>query len=253
MSIALTPKDVSISIVSHGHGSIVRNLLWDLQPLMQKGAQVLLTLNTPEDEQFLVDLPIQPELIRNESIKGFGENHNQAFEKVDRSWFAVINPDIRVESKVFENLFLDCHRKHIGVITPRILGANGLIEDSGRLFPSFNRIIRRIAMHLMHLRLKHDYDLSAGNIVSVDWISGCFMLFNSHVYSLIGGFDKKYYMYLEDADICRRLRFAGFEVMVSTNISATHRAQYASRSQLRHFCWHAKSLLYFLWKNRRLQ
>jgi N-acetylglucosaminyl-diphospho-decaprenol L-rhamnosyltransferase len=253
MPIVLTPKDLSISIVSHGHGSMVRNLLWDLQPIMQKGAQVLLTLNIPENEQFLVDLPIQPELIRNESIKGFGENHNQAFDKVDRSWFAVINPDIRVEAKVFENLLLDCSRKHIGAIAPRILGANGLIEDSGRFFPSLNRIIRRIATRLMCLHLKHDYDLSVSNLVSVDWISGCFMLFNSHAYSLIGGFDKNYFMYLEDADICRRLRFAGFEVMVSTSISATHCGQYASRSQLRYFCWHAKSMSHFLWRNRKLR
>ncbi len=252
MSIALTPKDLSISIVSHGHGSIVRNLLWDLQPIMQKGAQVLLTLNIPENEQFLAGLPIQPELIRNQSIKGFGENHNQAFEKVDRSWFAVINPDIRVETKVFENLLLDCRRKHIGVIAPRIFGTNGLTEDSGRFFPSLNRIIKRIAMRLIRFRLKHDYNLSEGHLVSVDWIAGCFMLFSSHAYSLIGGFDKNYFMYLEDADICRRLRFAGFEVMISSNISAIHRAQYASRSQLRHFCWHAKSMSQFLWKNRGL-
>ena len=253
MSIVLTPKDLSISIVSHGHGSIVRNLLWDLQPIMQKGAQVLLTLNIPENEQFLAGLPIQPELIRNQSIKGFGENHNQAFEKVDRLWFAVINPDIRVEAKVFENLLLDCRRKHIGVIAPLILGVNGLIEESGRFFPSLNRIICRIAKRLLRYRSKHDYDLSADNLVSVDWIAGCFMLFSSHAYSLIGGFDKNYFMYLEDTDICRRLRFAGFEVMISTNINAIHRAQYASRSQLRHFYWHIKSMLHFLWKNRRLQ
>ena len=253
MSIALTPKDVSISIVSHGHGSIVRNLLWDLQPLMQKGVQVLLTLNIPENEKFLVDLPIQPELIRNEFIKGYGENHNQAFKRVDRSWFAVINPDIRIESKGFEKLLLGCNRKHLGVIAPSILDKNGEIEDSVRFYPSLARIIHRISVRLMRLQVKHDYDLNKSNMVSVDWVSGCFMLFNSHAYSLIGGFDKKYFMYLEDTDICHRLRFAGFEVMINTKVSATHLAQYSSRSKSRYFFWHLKSMLFFLWKNRRLK
>lgn len=243
------PKDLSISIVSHGQGHRVRNLLLDLQPLMQNGSKVLLTINIPENEQYLQDLPCQPEVIRNSCIKGFGENHNFAFSKVCRPWFAVLNPDIRLDNQIFKYLLTSISCQHIGVIAPTVDGPDGRKVVSARHYPTKLRIIYRMVNRIFGLKEKIDYQINKNEVISVDWISGCFMLFSSNSFQLIGGFDTRYFMYLEDADICYRLRLAGFNILLFTQKSIIHEGQYASRSHLRYFYWHLKSLNYFIKNN----
>jgi N-acetylglucosaminyl-diphospho-decaprenol L-rhamnosyltransferase len=249
----LTPKNLSISIVCHGHGQKVKEVLQDLQPLMLGGAQVLLTLNIPEDEKFLDELLIKPELIRNASKKGFGENHNQAFLRVKRAWFAVINPDTRIDPELFEGLDIFCQSRSIGAIAPVVIDALGNVESSARYYPTLRRLFQRVGNRLLGKKLYPDYDSRVATVASVDWISGCFMLFYSRAYDLIGGFDSRYYMYLEDADVCLRLHLAGFKVLYCTKLHVIHHGQYASRSQWRHFYWHIRSMTRFLWVSRKFK
>ena len=87
---------VSLSIVSHGQGHMVRDLLDDLAKGVDVDHEIILTLNVPEDERFIEEhrsLPIR--VIRNSERRGFGANHNAAFGLATGSCFAIVNPDIR--------------------------------------------------------------------------------------------------------------------------------------------------------------
>ena len=79
-----------------------------------------------------------------------------------------------------------------------------------------------------------------------DWVAGMFMLFPADAYRLVNGFDERYFMYLEDVDICRRLNKNGLRVLYSDAVEIVHDGQFASRKNLRHFFWHVSSLLRFL-------
>jgi GT2 family glycosyltransferase len=46
----------------------------------------------------------------------------------------------------------------------------------------------------------------------VDYVTGCCMLIRRQVFERIGLFDTRYFMYFEDADFCRRARYAGFTI-----------------------------------------
>jgi GT2 family glycosyltransferase len=238
-----------ISIVSHGQGAIINKLLEDLQPIMLMGARVILTLNIPEDERFINHYKYQPIVIRNKRPLGFGCNHNNAFKILNSRWFAVLNPDIRLEANVFNDLIkkaeLEPNKKKIGLCAPEIKSPDGNYEDNARKYPTTMNILRRIVAHVTRTKLPQDYKKNKDRIF-VDWVSGCFMLFNSESFNQIGGFDTKFFMYLEDADICRRLCKRGFSVSVFKDIEAIHDARRSSRKNLQHFFWHLKSLIRFL-------
>ena len=242
-STSFDPKGVSISIVSHGHGAFLADLLKDLQPYMAAGVQVILTLNIPEDESFLNGLQLWPELIRNEASQGFGSNHNAAFLKVQRPWFVVLNPDVRIQSKVFENLIMANWDEATAVVAPRITNRFGEPEDNARKYPTVLRVLRRSGLRLLRKPLPLEYVcISSFGVQEVDWVSGCFMAFKARSFKLVGGFDTKYHMYLEDTDICRRLHSAGMKVLVVCQATAIHLSQRASHYRLRYFLWHLKSL-----------
>lgn len=233
----------TISIVSHGQGRFVSRLLEDLRSLHGPPFEILLTLNIPEDKRFLSDfkdLPIT--VLENLKPKGFGANHNCAFRASSGDVFVVVNPDIRAPDMDISNLLSLAGDAKIGAVAPKVLNGYGLTEDSARRFPTFFRFLFRVLMR----KRDADYDLNSASNVSVEWVAGMFIAFPRKAFDAVDGFDTRYFMYLEDADICRRLLSRGYITLVDCSTTVVHDAQRASRCKLRHFSWHLRSALRFL-------
>lgn len=237
---------LAISIVSHGQGWLVRSLLDDLEPLVASGAQILVTLNIPEDENFLHGIHEGLTLIRNSHPKGFGENHNQAFMLSNRDWFAVINPDVRCKPEVFPRLLEAFTEENISIVAPLVVNPHGTSEDSVRRFPTLGRIFLRLVWRCLKRRLSSDYVVGPEASLNVDWVAGIFMLFKSDLYREAGGFDERYFMYLEDADICRRMHQKKLKVLVQPSSVIVHDARRASNKNFRYLKWHIFSLIRYL-------
>lgn len=234
---------LSISIVSHGQGDLIRHLLDDCRTFSGSSFEILLTVNIPEDKAFLSDfddLPIT--LIENQQPKGFGDNHNAAFKCSRGDVLVVVNPDIRAPKLDLTHLNALTERIKVGACAPRVLNTMGTLEDSARRFPTISRLLARVLLR----RRKSDYDLSGSGLVSVDWVAGMFVAFPRTAYEAVGGFDTRYFMYMEDADICRRLQLLGYEVLVDCSTSVVHNARRASRRSLRHLSWHLRSATRFI-------
>lgn len=252
-SVLFDPRSLAISIVSHGQGPMVHALLQDLAVLGQAGVDILVTLNIPEDEAFLENLGYQPRVIRNQVPRGFGANHNHAYARTNASHFAVLNPDIRCDASVFASLMDALADTSAGVVAPRVTTSLGENEDSVRRFPSAPRIGYRVMRRMLGLRLEADYDVASDQSMKVDWAAGMFLVFDSPSYKKIGGFDEGYFMYLEDADICRRLAVIGKSTLFVPSVTVIHDAQRASRRSFKHFRWHMKSMLRCLFSSPRSQ
>ena len=70
---------------------------------------------------------------------------------------------------------------------------------------------------------------SEGPSVTVDWLSGACMLVRRDVLEQVEGFDERYFLYWEDADLCRRLRALGYQVRYVPGATAIHRVGHSSR------------------------
>ncbi|KXW55828.1 glycosyltransferase [Ferrovum sp. PN-J185] len=237
---------VCVSVVSHNHGEMAFNLVKYLVSLPSID-KVILTININESIPLFYSAKLR--LVVNNKPKGFGANHNSAFNISRSDFFCVINPDVIISSDIFIKLLEKFHDPSIGLVGPLVFNSQGIEEDSLRCFLTPFGIVKRIfkANSVMYKINNNDND------VTPDWISGLFMLFPSRVFQHVGGFDEDYYMYCEDADICTRLWKKGYKVLGCPSVSIIHNAQRASHKNLRHFYWHLKSLLlYFLKHSFRL-
>lgn len=232
----------SLSIVSHGQASLIRLLLADLALLPLQDFEVLVTINVPEDESAFYGHPFPLRIIRNVIPKGFGGNHNTAFAESSGEFFVVVNPDIRIYSFDLKELISPFTNQKVAAVAPMVISGEGRVEDSARRFPTFFRFIRRVLFRQREL----DYEFDDYPLV-VDWVAGMFVVFRSDIYRKINGFDdRRFFMYLEDADICHRLHENGWQVVVNPRVEVTHMAQRASQRNLKHMRWHAVSALRYL-------
>lgn len=237
-----TPVAISISVVSHGQMQMIKHLLQNIQVhCIGQSIEFILTHNIQEDTAFSVSdfwFPIQ--VIRNPSPKGFGANHNQAFQIAKGRYFCVLNPDIRFDSCPFEGL-LSCFKgPQIGVLAPLVLNPSGQMEDSVRRFPTPQKIFSK----LISKSQLPDYVFESENR-AVDWVGGMFMLFPCPVFQSLNGFDERYFLYYEDVDICARLSLSNLQTRVCPQIRVVHHAQRSSHRHLKYLAWHLGSILRF--------
>ncbi len=230
----------TVSIVSHGQGTLCARLIEDLAhnaaPLI---GRLVLTLNIPETPPVLGNLPFVVEIVTNERPLGFGENHNRAFARATSPYFAVLNPDLRIDQDPFPTLRAILADPQVGIAAPLVREADGSIADFARPLVTPAQVLRR--------RLRRAP--GPAHPQHPDWIAGMFLAFRSQTYADLGGFDTRYFLYCEDVDICARARLRGLRLAMADAVSVTHLAQRASHRSLRYLRLHAGSLLR-LWTSR---
>jgi N-acetylglucosaminyl-diphospho-decaprenol L-rhamnosyltransferase len=236
-----TPQ-ISVSIVSHGQGSLVHALLHDLEHVHTSIAlDVLLTLNIDETLPFTItDFKFPIRLLRNPLPLGFGANHNQAFGHAQGNFYCVLNPDVRLPQDPFPVLLHALQDTNVALAAPLVTNAAGCVEDSARCFPSPAQIIARA----LGRSNASNYTLDRTTL-QPDWVGGMFMLFPAPVFHAIKGFDTRFFLYYEDVDLCARLRLSGKKIILRTDTRIVHEAQRDSHRKFQHFRWHVTSMLRF--------
>jgi N-acetylglucosaminyl-diphospho-decaprenol L-rhamnosyltransferase len=235
-------NSITFSIVSHGQLGMVINLLRDFRRLKSHNIEILLTLNIDENVLLLNDFSdLQVRIIKNDMPKGFGANHNAAFTLSKGDIFIVVNPDIRLKNFDVFQLIKAFSTENVGACTPVVLSIEGENEDHVRRYPTVISLLKR----KFYKKREPDYVWETEPLV-VDWSAGMFVAFKRRAFTDVSGFDEKYFMYMEDADICRRLKKIGWLTVLQPTTEVIHDAQRASRHNLMHLKWHLSSAIRFL-------
>ncbi len=207
---------VSVSLVLFNHKiEEVKNLI-----LTINGSSVVEKLILVDNSQFAIDYDFSHlskvrYVLKNENL-GYGKAHNIGIKlavEQNYNYHLVINPDIEIGDNIIENLvnFMD-NNKNVGLVMPKIVYGDGSLQYLCKKLPTpFDLIGRRFLprsikkmfqARLDGYELKHkDYDKQ----MDVPNLSGCFMFMRTSVLAQIGGFDERFFMYLEDTDLCRRI------------------------------------------------
>lgn len=219
---------------------MVERLISDLLLFPEIGL-IVLTLNVPEKLKIHKNSRIK--VINNTSAKGFGANHNAAFKFCNDDFFCIINPDILFKSNPFPILIPTISLDEVGLVAPLVINLYGRIEDSARSFLTPKSLFKR------HFLGKSDaYKCLMGDgFLYPEWVGGMFMLVSSKMFTHIKGFDERYFLYVEDVDICTRIWLSGRKVLMDQNICVIHDARRASRKSFKHMFWHMRGVLrYFV-------
>ena len=191
--------------------------------------------------------------IFNNSNRGFGAGHNIVLKKLingnEKSEFhLMINADVFFEENTIEKI-IDYMRKNsdIGQIGPKIYESNGEINKSCKLLPTPLNLIFRRFFPIKSIAEKMDYNYEMKwydykSTIEVPILSGCFIFVRTDILKDIGGFDERYFMYMEDYDLCRRIG-KKYKVVIYPEVKIIHEHEKASYKSRKMMIIHIKSAI----------
>jgi GT2 family glycosyltransferase len=255
----MTP-DVTAILVNYNAGNELAVALRSIQSdCAQVEWEAVVVDNASSDNSAaIVETFPRATLIRNPANVGFGRAVNQAAAVATAPRLLLVNPDCRLVSGAISTLrsVLDAEPS-CAVVGPRIFDPDGTVQGSARGDPDmltglFGRTgALRVLLPFLPVARRNvvveDAVRTGASSVVVDWLSGACMLIRRDAFTAAGGFDERFFLYWEDADLCRRLRNRGFQVRYVPGASAVHQvgrsSQTARRSSIRAF--HASAYLYY--------
>lgn len=182
---------------------------------------------------------------------GFGAGHNTVINSI-KEWsdfHLVLNPDVTFNKNVIVTL-IGALKKHedVSMIAPRVVFPNGNHQYTARKYPLFfDLIIRRLKFFKNRIYNQEYRDKNLSNPFSVAYLTGCFQLYKTADFVTLNGFDERYFLYMEDVDICKKIDALGKKKLYYPEVSITHVLKKGSSKSIELFYYHLVSAVkYFL-------
>ena len=180
---------------------------------------------------------------------GFGKAHNLIISKLDSDYHLILNPDVEFDSGVIPCLMeVLKNETKTSFITPKVLYPNKELQFICRKHPTIFDLINRkfrLSKDFLHKNEYRNRDFSQP--FNPEFIHGCFMFFKTEDFKALNGFDKRYFLYLEDADICREIQKLGKKILYYPEVAILHKHQKGSSKSIKLFFYHLSSAFkYFL-------
>ena len=181
---------------------------------------------------------------------GFGAGANAGVARTSTPYVAILNPDLEVEPGTSKTLVdvLD-QTPDIGIVAPRIETPDGRLYPSARTFPDMVDAAGHAFLHFVwrsnpfSRRYKMlDWDHTTPR--DVDWVAGTHMLVRRTAWDEVGGFDESFFMYLEDVDLCWRMKQRGWRTRYEPAARVVHAiGRSTDQTPYRMIAAHHRSLL----------
>ena len=245
-------KTLNVSIVAFRNDPDALKKLRDALEATASLSRLYLIDNDQDDELRSLFSVGRSQYIRSPGNVGFGEAHNVALRySLEDSvpFHLVLNPDV-----AFDPETLDACVDHISLhpdlalLMPRVLYPDGRLQRLCKLLPNpmilaARRLVPGKMRHGMdYLYELHDYDYKEE--LDVPALSGCFMLMRTSMLAKAGLFDEKFFMYMEDFDLCRRLGQWG-RTVCWPKVEIYHHFARGSASSPQLLLAHIKSAVYY--------
>lgn len=229
--------------------------------------EIIVVDNDSHDEslEYLKDMDERKEirLVPSGSNMGYGRANNLGAQQAKGEYLLILNPDVSVESDTIQKMveYMDAHPE-IGILGPQLFFFNGQIQDSCRRFMRpMDLVIKRTPLQRFKFFKKRVDSYTMGDynhkdIRDVDLVTGACFMIRKDLFERVSGFDPRYFLFMEDADLCRKVWEAGSRVVYYPEARALHYHKRLSGgnilSLIRHrvFWIHLASAAKYFWKWR---
>jgi GT2 family glycosyltransferase len=227
-------SSIAVVIVNYNTRELLRACLASVRA--EEPVEVVVVDNASADgtvEMVAVEYP-EVKLYSNKVNSGYGAAANQAIAACAGKYILLLNADTLLKPGTLSVLsaYLDDHPR-AAVVGPRLVDSAGILQASSYPFPTplhtflensiiavfLGRWIRRSVPALGNIYLRTW--MHADSRI-VPWLKGAALAIRREAFEAVGGFDESFFMYFEDADLCRRLGVSGWESHFTAAATVVH-------------------------------
>ncbi len=183
---------------------------------------------------------------------GFGKGHNTILNRIKNvsDFHLILNPDVEFDGSVVSKMIKEIGKvENVAMIAPKVTFPNGEFQYTCRKYPTpLEMAFRRMNMFKKYVHKREYRGTDLTKPFYPDFIHGCFMLFRTVDFVRIGGFDERYFLYMEDVDICRKIDKMGKKKLYYPNVEINHSLRKGSSKNSRLFFVHLNSSIKYFKK-----
>lgn len=183
-------KDITLLIVCYNSEILIKQ---NLNELKKFKTIIIDNSNSSETFNLIKDFP-NINYIKTTKNLGYGQANNLGAKKASTPFIMILNPDILINSGAIKILYERYLKyENVGILAPSLYDNNNNRRTNGsnsRLKKNYSNTNR--------------YNIAQGD-TCYDFVVGCSLFMNRDFFQSIGGFDKDFFMYFEDNDLCDRI------------------------------------------------
>lgn len=218
---------VSIVILSYNTSELLKKCLESIFLHLKGDFEVIVVDNASKDEsvKMVKDTFKKVRLIENPHNSGFAGGCNLGAASAKGEYILFLNSDAEVKNDPFPSL-LKTFKDHdnVAIVGGILENYNGSLQRSFGDFYTIPNIMTLLFVGESGELKKYSDEKE----MEIDWVSGGFMMAETRHFRSVKGFNESYFMYIEDMDLCYRIRHKGFKVMVNPHARIKHLGQGSS-------------------------
>jgi O-antigen biosynthesis protein len=224
--------DVSIIIVNYNSTPLLMNCLDSVEKFTTGIKYEIIVVDnnsmTGDIDELLNDHN-RIQLIKNDSNKGFGTANNQGVKVAKGKYVLLLNNDTILFENSIKKVF-DFAESLEGneIIGCKLLNEDKSVQISVYDFPSLlNVITSNFFLYLLFPKSKyfnkyHLMNRGISRTTEVDVVTGAFLFINRKSFDALGGFDERFFFYMDDTDLCYRHKQNNGKVIYFPETSIIH-------------------------------
>jgi GT2 family glycosyltransferase len=164
--------------------------------------------------------------------RGFARAVNEGCRLSRGDWLLLLNPDMTVPEGFVEGALavadeLTAGDPSAGVVGFQLRNADGRRQLSSGPFPTLVGTLAGLALPRARRKYRKVHGRQRRR---VPWVTGCCLLIRGECLRDVGGLDRRFFLYYEDVDLCRRARARGWSVWYEPRVRAVHHAPLHGRA-----------------------
>jgi glycosyltransferase involved in cell wall biosynthesis/GT2 family glycosyltransferase len=194
-------------------------------------ADIVVVDNASRDESVTVCESFGVRVMRNVENRGYARAMNQALAGSNAEVLIALNPDTVPPPGSLRALvtFLLAH-PDVGLVAPRLAFPDGTLQRSVHRMPSI-RLAAVMGFVPLSWRQGHigerwwlegPSDRRYDEVVDIDWVIGAVHVIRAAALDGHAPYNERWFMYVEDLDLCARLHATGHRVVLDGNITVPH-------------------------------
>ncbi len=214
---SVTKDKVSVIIVTHNSLPALNDCLDGLkESLNGNGHEIINVDNGSSDDSCTVVRTHFPhaKVIFNRKNLGFATACNVGAQRATGEYLLFLNPDVTIDGDAIEQLAAAIRsRKDAGVVAGRMRFPNGSFQATCRNLPQMgNMLFSRGSIFSRLIRNGSAYTLPDYEVTTpVPAAAGTMMMVRNELFNSVGGFDRRFFMFMEDVDLCLRIGSQGLK------------------------------------------